>query len=78
LGAPDSLTDKEAAKHCGDYFLSFLNDFNMPTCLSDVGLGVKDIDKITTDTFHAMQLALSASLKRLSIQDVKNLLRKSL
>lgn len=78
LGAPDTLSDKEAAKHCGEYFLNFLTDFNMPTSLSDVGLGVKDIDKIATDTFHAMHLALSVSLKKLSMQDVKYLLKKSL
>jgi alcohol dehydrogenase len=78
LGAPDDLSDKEAAKQCGEYFLNFLNDFNMPTSLSDVGLGDKDIDKITKDTFHSMHLALSVSLKKLSMQDVKTLLRKSL
>lgn len=78
LGAPDSMCDKEAAKSCGEYFLNFLNDFNMPTCLSDVGLGEKNIDKIAADTFHAMHLALSVSLKRLSMQDVKFLLKKSL
>lgn len=78
LGASESLPDYEAAKLCGDYFLSFLNDFNMPTSLSDVGLGEKYIDKITKDTFHSMQLALSVSLKKLSIQDVKSLLKKSL
>lgn len=78
LGAPENLSDIEAAKHCGDYFLNFLNEFNMPTCLSDVGLGEKNINKIATDTFHAMHLALSVSLKKLSMQDVKELLKKSL
>jgi alcohol dehydrogenase len=78
LSAPDSLSDKEAAKFCGEYFLNFLNDFNMPTSLSDVGLGEKNIDKIAADTFHAMNLALSVSLKKLSMQDVKFLLKKSL
>ncbi len=78
LGAPDSMPDKEAAKRCGEYFSYFLNDFNLPTSLSDVGLGIKDIDKITTDTFHAMQYALSVSLKKLTLQDVRLLLKKSL
>jgi alcohol dehydrogenase len=78
LGAPGSLSDKEAAKLCGEYFLNFLDDYNMPTSLSDVGLGEKNVDKITTDTFHAMNFALSVSLKKLSMQDVKFLLKKSL
>lgn len=78
LGAPESLSDNEAARRCGEYFLNFLNDFNMPTSLSDVGLGEKYIDKIVNDTFHAMHLALSVSLKKLSAQDIKSLLRKSL
>lgn len=78
LGAPEGMPDKEAAKRCGEYFLNFLNEFNMPTSLSDVGLGEKDIDKITADTFHSMSLALSTSLKKLSGSDVKMLLKKSL
>jgi len=78
LGAPEHLSDTEAAKRCGEYFLDFLNEFNMPICLSDVGLGEKNIDKIAADTFHAMSLALSVSLKKPSLQDVKTLLKKSL
>lgn len=78
LGAPDDLSDKEAAKRCGEYFLNFLNEFNMPTSLADVGLGEKDIDKIAGATFHSMQLALGSSLKKLSMQDVKTILKKSL
>ena len=78
LGASDKVSDKEAAKRCGEYFLDFLNDFNMPTSLSDVGLGEKDIDKITKDTFHSMSLALSVSLKKLAVSDVKALLISSL
>ncbi len=78
LGAPEYMPDKEAAKRCGEFFLSFLNDFNMPTSLSEVGLGEKDIDKIAADTLHAMNLALSMSLKKTSVLDVKNLLINSL
>jgi len=78
LGAPEHMSDKEAAKRCGELFLNFLNDFNMPTCLSDVGLGEKDIDKIAADTLHAMNLALSMSLKKMTASDVKLLLKKSL
>lgn len=78
LGAPSSLNDDEAARQCGDYFLSFLNEFNMPTSLSEVGLGEADINKMAKDTFHSMSLALNSSLKKLSLQDVKSLLRNSL
>ena len=78
LGAPEYMSDKEAAKRCGEYFLNFLNDFNMPTSLSEVGLGEKDIDKIAADTLHAMNLALSMSLKKLTVWDVKDLLKSSL
>ncbi len=78
LGVPDHFSDAEAAKRCGEYFLDFLNGFNMPTSLSDVGLGDRDIDKIAADAFHSMNNALRVSLKPLSVSDVKELLKKSL
>lgn len=78
LGVPDHYSDVEAARRCGEYFLDFLNGFNMPTSLSDVGLGERDIDKIAADAFHSMNNVLRVSLKPLSVSDVKELLKKSL
>jgi len=78
LGAPGYLSDEEAAEKCGTLFSEYIKRFNMPTCLSDVGLRVADIEKIAKDTMYAMEFPLSVSLKKLSYDDIIYLLRKSI
>lgn len=77
LGADEKLSDEKAAERTGRLLKEFLLKFGLNYSLTDLSLKINNVDKIVNDAYRASEAAFSKTLKNITMDDVKNIIKES-
>lgn len=77
LGADPGLSDKKAAEITADLLWDLLKQYNLDCTLQSLGLVDADSDKIVEDAYRASGVAFEKTLKKLTREDVKKIVKEA-
>lgn len=77
LGADPGLSDKKAAEITADLLWDLLKQYNLDCTLQSLGLIDADSDKIVEDAYRASGVAFEKTLKKLTREDVKKIVKEA-